>query len=98
MPRAGISGAQVLYQSGIRINTKVIGGTVGGTGITFSILAYLFGLVPVTFGVSLAIVGLLYGILAYVLREKTEDLDQNPFLPNRQNRPTQIPQTPNTTK
>jgi hypothetical protein len=78
VPRAGISGASVSYHSGVQINPKVIGGTLGGTGITFSILAYLLGLVPTTFGVSLAMFGLLYGVLTYLLKEPEED-DMNRF-------------------
>jgi hypothetical protein len=68
VPRSGVSGAVVNYQSGLKINPKVIGGTLGGTGITFSVLAQFLGLVPVTFGVSLAMFGFLYGILAHFMK------------------------------
>ena len=44
IPRAGVSGAEVHYYGGVKIDPKTIGLTIGGGGIAFSILAFLLGL------------------------------------------------------
>lgn len=69
IPRSGVSGAMVNYHTGLNVNPKVIGWSLGGTGISFSVLAFFLGLVPITFGVSLSVFGLLYGLLTHFLKE-----------------------------
>src|SRR5665648_644303 len=73
IPRSGASGAMVNYQSGLKINPKVIGFTLGGAGITFSLLSYFLGLVPITFGVSLAVFGVIYGMLVHFVKTPEDD-------------------------
>jgi hypothetical protein len=72
MPRAGISGAQVQYYSGTQIDSKTVGWAIAGGGLTFSIFAYYFGLVPLTFGATFSALGLIYSILSTLLK-KPED-------------------------
>ena len=76
VPRSGISGAQVSYYAGNRIDSKTIGLTIGGGGITFSILSYFLGLTPLTFGVTISVFGLLYGLFSYLRREPEEKKPQ----------------------
>ena len=82
VPRSGVSGGMVNYHAGVDVNPKTIGWSLGGTGITFSVLAYFLGLVPLTFGVSLSVFGILYGLLSYFLKEP-EQKEERPIIPRR---------------
>jgi hypothetical protein len=72
VPRSGISGAMVHYYSGVKFDSRAIGLTIGGTGIAFSILAFLYGLIPVTVGITLAVFGVLFGLTSYLKKETAE--------------------------
>ena len=66
---SGVHGAEVNYYAGVKVDPKTIGLTIGGGGITFSILAYLLGIVPLTFGLTISAFGLLYGFLSYIRKD-----------------------------
>jgi hypothetical protein len=87
IPRSGISGAEVHYYGGIRLDPRAIGLTIGGTGVAFSILAFSLGLVPLTFGVTISVFGALFGLTSYLKRETTKEAPQPPQIP-----PTSTPQ------
>jgi hypothetical protein len=79
VPRAGVSGAEVHYYGGVKFDTRAIGATIGGTGIAFSLMTFAIGLVPLTFGISFAVFGVLFGLTSYLRRETKET--SNPQLP-----------------
>lgn len=81
VPRAGISGAEVHYYSGAKLDPRAIGLTISGSGITFSILAFLLGLVPLTFGVTISVFGILFGVTSYFKKETIKEVPQAPQIP-----------------
>ena len=74
IPRSGVSGGQVIYHAGAKIDSKIIGLTIGGGGITFSVLSYFLGLTPWTVGTTIATFGLLYGLLSYLKKDPASSL------------------------
>src|SRR4030042_4779154 len=88
VPRAGISGAEVHYYSGAKLDPRAIGLTVSGSGIAFSILAFFLGLVPLTFGVTISVFGILFGVTSYLKKETPKEVSQAPQIPHTP------PQTP----
>ena len=81
VPRSGISGAEVHYYGGVRFDPRAIGLTIGGTGITFSLLSFFLGLVPLTFGVTISVFGVLFGVASYLKKEAIKEMPQIPQIP-----------------
>ncbi len=67
-----ISGAQVHYYAGIRVDPSTVGLIIGGGGIAFSVLSYFLGLTPPTFGVTILVFGFLYSLISHLKKKPLE--------------------------
>ena len=71
LPRAGVSGAEVHYYTGTKINPKTIGLTFSAGAITLTLANYFFGFNPLTATLTLSAVALTFSLFQFL--KKSDD-------------------------